>query len=285
MSKYYHGSVRESPWYNHQNWKQYLGKELRFINYTRGNPVNPGANYRVPVPGRPWEAHREDEFCPRNTKVANDYWETLNEFREPPNKRSSTYPIARTPKSNIARPMVPQQQEHFYPERSFKEQMDHKRKDTSRSQEQPSRSHSTPPALRASKSTSRRHSHSTRGKSAADHGIKFGGFEHKRVRSSWYATLTSFPEVPGLNKEEIQKDWRRQTAPHGLDQVVSKLTARKMNTPKGEVHERMSKEVKGYLDSFGATSFMQLCARPCTRECDRKQGEQTAGLIQAAGRA
>ena len=118
------------------------------------------------VPGRPWEAHREDEFCPRNTKVANDYWETMNEFREHapkmPNKRSSTYPTARTPKSNIARPMVPQQQEHFYPERSFKEQMDHTRKDTSRSQERPPRSHSTPPTLRASKSTSRGHSHSTR---------------------------------------------------------------------------------------------------------------------------
>lgn len=274
MVKYYHGSVRESPWYNEQNWKQFLGKELKFLNHTRGNPTNQklgnlGNSYTVPVPGRPWDGSPQpEEFCPRSTKAANQYWETMKSLKVSDTSRLHVG----NPKSAPAESFRSRESEHC--KHAKQSAVDRLLRSADANKLPSQRSiHTALPESRKLFPC---------GETPRDHGIKFSGRDHIRARSTWYATLTSFPKVSGIDSEKVQKDWRRQTAPNGCPRITARSS---INTPKAPPSRRLTKEVKGYLDTFNATSFSQLCARPCTRACDRVQGEQTLMLIQAAGRA
>jgi len=268
MVKYYHGSVRESVWYNEQNWKQFLGKELKFLNHTRGNPTNQklgnlGNSYTVPVPGRPWDGTPQpDQFCPRSTKAANQYWETMKAFKVGDSSRLH----GGNAKSASAESFRSRESKHSNVDRLSR---------SADANKLPSQR-----CIQTALPESRKSF--TFGETPRDHGIKFSGRDHIRARSTWYATLTSFPKVSGIDTEKVQKDWRRQTAPNGCPKVTARSS---INTPKPPPSQRLTKEVKGYLNTFNANSFSQLCARPCTRACDRVQGEQTLMLIQAAGRA
>jgi len=249
MPAYYHGSKREDPRYNEDNWKAYLAKEIRFLNYTRANPDNQSysRDYKVPVVGRPWDGTRKpEEFCPRSTLAANQFWETMKSF----NLDKSNCPAIRKRGASAYMEKVTS----FNMGTSRRLSLGKRGSSASCSpQRRPSTGRSSTPAgLKLYKTVD---------------DIKFDGGDHKRTRSSWYAGMISFPGVP--ESEQVQKIWRN----------VPKLTTRSVNTIRTPCEtgiKKVSKEVKGYLKQFGAESFGQLCARPCTKNCDRKQGEQVA---------